>query len=77
MACYIDGLLSNDEIRQIEKHLLDCDRCREEVEVTKKVVARVEEPNNPPWLISNPILKVLNQINVRLFDCSIEIKGVY
>ena len=25
MACYIDGLLSDDEIRQIEKHLLDCD----------------------------------------------------
>ena len=40
MACYIDGLLPDNEVRQLEKHLLGCDRCREEVEVTKKVVAR-------------------------------------
>jgi len=38
MACYIDGLLSDNEARQLEKHLLDCDRCREEVEVTREIL---------------------------------------
>ena len=42
MACYIDGLLYDDEVSQLERHLLDCDRCREKVEVIKKVVAWVE-----------------------------------
>ena len=39
MACYIDRLLPDDEVGQLERHLLGCDRCREIVEVTKKVVA--------------------------------------
>lgn len=42
MACYIDGLLSDDEVKQLEKHLLGCDECREIVVVTKKVVAWAE-----------------------------------
>jgi len=42
MACYIDKLLSDDEVGQIEGHLLGCDRCREIVVVTKKVVAWIE-----------------------------------
>ena len=42
MACYIDGLLPDDEVRQLERHLLVCDRCREEVEITKKVIALME-----------------------------------
>ncbi|MFH1563702.1 MAG: zf-HC2 domain-containing protein [Nitrospirota bacterium] len=42
MACYIDGLLSNDGVRRLESHLLVCDRCREIVVVTKKVIAWIE-----------------------------------
>ena len=42
MACYIDGLLSGEEAGQLEKHLLGCDRCREIVAVTNKVVAWIE-----------------------------------
>lgn len=38
MACYIDGLLPDDEIRQLERHLFDCDRCREIVGVTRKIM---------------------------------------
>ena len=38
MACYIDGLLPDCEVRQLERHLLGCDRCREIVEVTRKVI---------------------------------------
>ena len=38
MACYVDGLLLDDEARQLERHLLGCDRCREEVEVTRKIL---------------------------------------
>ncbi len=40
MVCYIDGLLSRDEVRQLERHLLDCDGCREIVEITKKVIGQ-------------------------------------
>lgn len=30
-AYYLDGLLLEDEVAQIERHLLGCDRCREKV----------------------------------------------
>jgi anti-sigma factor RsiW len=40
MACYIDGLLSEDEVGRIEKHLLGCARCRETVEVTKEIISQ-------------------------------------
>lgn len=42
MACYIDGLLPEVEVKQMEKHLLGCDRCREIVLVSKKVVVWVK-----------------------------------
>jgi anti-sigma factor RsiW len=38
IVCYIDGLLPNGEVKQLEKHLLGCDRCREIVEVTRKII---------------------------------------
>lgn len=38
MACYIDGLLLEDEVRRLEKHLFECDRCREIIEVTRKII---------------------------------------
>ncbi len=38
MACYIDGLLPDDEVRQLERHLLGCSRCLEIVEVTRKIL---------------------------------------
>lgn len=37
MACYIDGLLSEEEIKQIEKHIAECKRCREVAEITKRI----------------------------------------
>ena len=37
MACYIDGLLSEEEIKQVEKHIAACDRCKEIVEVSRKI----------------------------------------
>ena len=42
MVCYIDGLLPDDEVKQLERHVLGYDRCWEIVEVTKKVVAWIE-----------------------------------
>jgi anti-sigma factor RsiW len=42
IACYIEGLLSVSEVRQLERHLISCDRCRDIVVVTKKVVDWVE-----------------------------------
>jgi anti-sigma factor RsiW len=37
MACYIDGLLSKKEIKQVEKHIATCDRCKAIVKITKKI----------------------------------------
>lgn len=37
MACYIDGLLSKKEIEQVEAHIQACDRCKEIVEITRKI----------------------------------------
>ena len=39
MACSIDGLLSTEEVKQIEEHLLSCAWCREIVEVTREAIA--------------------------------------
>lgn len=43
MACYIDGLLSKEEIEQAEEHIQACDRCKEIVEVTRKVKEEGDE----------------------------------
>lgn len=37
MACYIDGLLSKEEIKQVEKHIAICERCKEIVEISRKI----------------------------------------
>ncbi len=37
MACYIDDLLSKEETKRVEKHIQACDRCKEIVEVTRKI----------------------------------------
>jgi len=37
MACYIDGLLSEEEIKQVENHIAICDRCKEIAEVSRKI----------------------------------------
>jgi len=37
MACYIEGLLSEEEIKQVEKHIAICGRCREIVDISKKI----------------------------------------
>lgn len=37
MACYIEGLLSEEGIKQVEKHTANCCRCREIAEVTSKI----------------------------------------
>jgi len=36
-ACYIDGLLSEEEIKEVEKHLAICDTCRECIDIAKKI----------------------------------------
>lgn len=45
MACYIDGLLSEEEINQVEKHIATCDRCKEIVEVTRKIKNQEDAAN--------------------------------
>ena len=43
MACYIDGLLSKEEAEEVDKHLVICDRCKEIVEVTRKIKEKEEK----------------------------------
>ena len=38
MACYIDGLLPVGEIQQLEKHFIECERCREIVAITRCII---------------------------------------
>lgn len=45
MACYIDGLLSKEEIKQVEKHIAICDRCKEIAEVTRKIKNQEDASN--------------------------------
>ena len=40
MACYIDRLLPEDEVRQVEEHLLGCPRCREIVAITRMIISQ-------------------------------------
>jgi len=42
MACYIDGLLSKKEIKQVEKHVALCERCKEIVGISRKIKDREE-----------------------------------
>ena len=35
---YIDGLLSDDEIKDFETHISKCENCKEEYEITKEIV---------------------------------------
>ncbi len=37
MACYVEGLLSEAEIKLVEKHTAICERCKEIAELTKKI----------------------------------------
>ena len=46
MACYIDGLLPKKEIEVVEKHIAICARCKEIVEVARKIMSQ-EETDNP------------------------------
>jgi len=43
MACYIDRLLSYDEIVGVEDHLLECERCREIVKITRVAISYFED----------------------------------
>jgi len=43
MACYFDGLLSEDKVGQLEEHFVGCKRCREIVAITRQIMS--QKPN--------------------------------
>ena len=45
MACYIDGLLSEEGIKQVEKHIAICDRCKEIVDISRKIKNKEDASN--------------------------------
>ena len=45
MACYIDGLLSEEEIKQVEKHIAICDRCKEIAEISREIKKQQDAGN--------------------------------
>ena len=45
MACYIDGLLSEEEIKRVENHAAICDRCRECINISRKIKNQEDASN--------------------------------
>ncbi len=45
MVCYIDGLLSEEEMEQVEKHIAICDKCKEVVDISRKIKNQESNPN--------------------------------
>lgn len=37
LACYVDDLLPIGERQEVDKHLTTCDRCKEAVEISKRI----------------------------------------
>jgi hypothetical protein len=40
MACYFDDLLPDNELGQLEKHFVGCERCSEVVAITKQIMSQ-------------------------------------
>lgn len=47
LSDYVDGELSADLCREIEKHIAECEDCRIVVDTTRKTVDLVHASNNP------------------------------
>jgi anti-sigma factor RsiW len=45
MACYIDGLLLEKEIKQVAKHIAICDKCKKIVGISKKIKHQEDTSN--------------------------------
>jgi len=43
IACYFDGILPEDKVGQLEEHFVECERCKEVMAITKKIIS--QEPN--------------------------------
>ena len=56
-ASYIDGTLSDDARATIERHLAECDSCREEVAAATRLVATVptQARRGVPWRLVFPL----------------------
>ena len=56
-ASYIDGTLSDDARAAIERHLAECDSCREEVAASARLVATVptQARRGVPWRLVLPL----------------------
>jgi len=56
-ASYIDGTLSDDAREVIERHLAECDSCREEVAASARLVASVptQARRGVPWRLVVPL----------------------
>ncbi len=47
ISAYQDGILSNDEIRVVEQHLLECDICRafyDALQQTRELIGNLPDP---------------------------------
>ena len=56
-ASYIDGTLADDARAAVERHLAECDTCREEVAASSRLVATLPAPaaRRWPWQLLLPL----------------------
>jgi len=56
-ASYIDGTLTDEARADVERHLAECDTCREEVAASTRLVATLPEParRQLPWRLVLPL----------------------
>jgi|WetSurMetagenome_2_1015567.scaffolds.fasta_scaffold00094_12 hypothetical protein len=74
LSAMIDGMLSPDEIKVIEKHLAICPACAAAFEDLRKVVTHLQELEQvepPPWMTQKVMAKV------RSLDTAREKKGFF
>lgn len=45
LACCIEGLLSEEEIKQVQEHIATCDRCKEIVDISRKIKNQEDAAN--------------------------------
>jgi anti-sigma factor (TIGR02949 family) len=61
---YIDGELSAELCREIEKHLAECDNCRVVVNTTKRTIDLVQTPAEKPGLPDDVRERLFKRLNL-------------
>ena len=58
LAAYVNGRIGEHELAEISNHLVDCERCYENIAATVRVLSGVGRAENiaPPWALLPALL---------------------